>query len=562
MLADTLLLLRLYWTIDRRADSDRRRSSRIILIIGALALVGMSGAVGYFAASLTGETAPVQIRAEILPGLLLTIVLLSVAFTGFSQALQALYLSDDLDKLLVAPIRSQAVLTAKLLSRIPSTVVLLLVATIPALITFGLGAGLGVPYYLLGVLFVLLSPLFGISLGALLAIFMVRLLPARRLNEWVGAAAIVLGVLLSLLLYVPSMLGADQQAPDAATLASVEQFVNRMGDLPLPSMWAGRALVEMGQSQIAASALGAVGVYLLLTLGLFLVTVLVANRLYLSGWLRMQSSGSGVYDVEERPGMFGRASLDFTLGYKDWLLRIRDPRLLATLFTALVFAGISVFFILRPGDDGTSLLAPASDPALAEGSLDLLSAGVILSGLIYFVGWMMFYRTAITSLSIERSAFYILKTAPVSASRLLRAKAFGIVLPYAILVTLALVVLLFIYNLSPIWTPFGWLVLLIMGYGLFSYLVSVGFLYPNLDWDDPRRMINRKSGLPALIGSFVYSLVAVVVVVLTYVLGHGSAALAIPAVILGLSLLAGGTWLFVHWCTQRVEKIWPQIGSA
>ena len=226
MLADTLLLLRLYWTIDRRADSDRRRSSRIILIIGALALVGISGAVGYFAASLTGETAPVQIRAEILPGLLLTIVLLSVAFTGFSQALQALYLSDDLDKLLVAPIRSQAVLTAKLLSRMPSTVVLLLVATIPALITFGLGAGLGVPYYLLGVLFVLLSPLFGISLGALLAIFMVRLLPARRLNEWVGAAAIVLGVLLSLLLYVPSMLGADQQAPDAATLASVEQFVN------------------------------------------------------------------------------------------------------------------------------------------------------------------------------------------------------------------------------------------------------------------------------------------------------------------------------------------------
>jgi ABC-2 type transport system permease protein len=444
----------------------------------------------------------------------------------------------------------------------PSTVGFLMVATIPALIAFGLGAGLGLLYHVLGVLFIVLTPLFGISVGALVAIFMVRLLPARRLNEWVGAAAIVIGVLLSLILYLPTMLGADQGGPDAATLASMEQIVNQVGDLPLPSMWAGRALVEMGQGQIAASALGATGVYLLLTLGLFLVTILVANHLYLSGWLRMQSSGSAAQDFEERPGMFGRASLDFTLGYKDWLLRIRDPRLLATLFTAIVFAGISVFFILRPGGDGSSLLAPAGDPAMAQGGLGILSTGVILAGVIYFAGWMMFYRTAITALSIERSAFYILKTAPVSASRLLRAKASGIVLPYAIMTTLALAVSLFLFDLSPIWTPFGWLVLLIMGYGLFSYLVSVGFLYPNLEWDDPRRMISRKAGLPALIGSFVYSLGAVVVAMLTYVLGHGSAALAIPTVVLGLSLLAGGTWLFVHWCTRRVERAWPQIGAS
>ena len=79
MLADTLLLIRLYWTIDRRADGGTRRSSKIILILGVLLAVVLSGALGVFAASLTTGASIFQIRAEILPGLLLTVVLFGAA---------------------------------------------------------------------------------------------------------------------------------------------------------------------------------------------------------------------------------------------------------------------------------------------------------------------------------------------------------------------------------------------------------------------------------------------------------------------------------------------------
>ena len=559
MLADTYLLIRLYWTIDRRADGGTRRSSKIILILGVLLVVVLSGALGVFAASLTKDTSIFQIRAEILPGLLLTVVLFGVIFVGFSQALQALYLSDDLEKLLVAPIRSQAVITAKLLSRMPTTVSILLLATIPALIGFGIGVGLGALYYILGVLLILVTPLFGISLGALIAIFLVRVLPARRLNEWVGAASIVIGVLISLLFYLPTLFGGDKQALDAKSLAAVEGFVNHIGDLPLPSIWAGRALVAFGQGQMTASAIGALITYLAITVGLFLVVILLADRFYLSGWLRMQSSGAAAQDIGEQPGVFGRNSLDFILGYKDWLLRIRDPRMLATLFTSIVLVGFALFMILRPGDDGSTLMGLSED--LEGDGVNPLSKGVMISGLIYFVGWMAFSNLAVTSLSIERSAFYILKTAPISASTLLRAKTFGVYLPYAVLSTIAMLVTLFIMKFSLIWMPFGLLVLLIMGYGLFSYLVSLGFLYPRFDWEDPRRMSNRKSAIPSLVGSFSYSIVAIIVVMATYLVANETPSLAIPAVIMGLSLLAGGTWFFVQWCTNRVEKAWPRIGA-
>jgi hypothetical protein len=524
-------------------------------------LVLLSGVLGFFAATLTQDTGLIQVRAEILPGLLFTVVLFGIVFAGFNQALQALYLSDDLDRLLVAPVHSQAVMTAKLLSRMPSMVTILLAASIPALITFGIGVGLNPLYYVLGLLLILLTPLFGISLGALVAIFMVRLLPARRLNEWVGAASIVIGVLLSLLVYLPTLLsGGDESAAlDTQTLATIESFVNHLGDLPLPSTWVGAALVEIGRGQIAASTIGAVLTYLVITLGFFLVTIFLANRLFLSGWLRMQGSGTAAQEIEERPGVFGRSSLDFILAYKDWLLRIRDPRLLATLFTSVVFALIAVFFLLRPGDDGSSLLSPSDQ--VAEGELDLFSTGVVICGVLYFLGWMLFNQLAATSLSIERQAFYILKVAPISASQLLRSKTFGIFAPYAIIISIGMAVGLFILNFSLLWAPYGWLVLMIMGYGLLAFLVSVGFLYPNLEWDDPRRMSNRKATMPVLIGSFLYSLVGVFVALATYALAHGQQAYAVPIVIMGLALLAGGTWLFVHTRANKVEAAWARIGT-
>ena len=185
----------------------------------------------------------------------------------------------------------------------------------------------------------------------------------------------------------------------------------------------------------------------------------------------------------------------------------------------------------------------------------------MVSGLIYFLGWLAFYNLALTALSIERKSFYILKTAPISASQLFRAKTFGIFIPYAVFATVVLVIMLIVMKLSLIWTPFGWMTLMIMGYGLYSF-VSIGFLYSNLDWEDPRRMRNRKAALPSLIGTFGYSLITIAVAISTYFFALSEPTLVIPIMIFGLALLTGGTWFFVHWCTNRVEKAWPLIGAG
>ena len=66
--------------------------------------------------------------------------------------------------------------------------------------------------------------------------------------------------------------------------------------------------------------------------------------------------------------------------------------------------------------------------------------------------------------------------------------------------------------------------------------------------------------MPSLIGTAVYSVPMLIVAWFIYLWANGQPAFAIPIVLMGLAVMAGGTWFFAHWSTRRVEKAWPVIG--
>lgn len=181
--SDTLLLLQLYWRLDRRADGGIGPLAWVRRGIVALALIAISILIGTAAGAFVREGLLGAGDPGVIPGLLLAIVLIGTTISGFNQALQGLYLSDDLERLLVAPVRSRSVVTAKLLGRLPTVLFFMLGLTLPALIVFGVVLDLNLLYYLVGILLVVVAPLFGVSVGALVALFLVRLLPARRVHR-------------------------------------------------------------------------------------------------------------------------------------------------------------------------------------------------------------------------------------------------------------------------------------------------------------------------------------------------------------------------------------------
>ena len=214
MWPEIAMLMQLYWKLDQR-EVTRVRGWRLVGIIAAgvsfLFLGGLSALVGFGASFLTKPNLPVQIALGTVPGLLLTFVLFGVFITGLNQAVRALYLSGDVDRLVAAPIHTRSIMVAKLLSRLPSTVILLIVIAVPALIAYGIGVGAGPIYYVLGLALLLMAPLFGLAVGTLVSMLLVRWLPANRLNELLTATYALFGVVIALLFQLPRFLFIDER---------------------------------------------------------------------------------------------------------------------------------------------------------------------------------------------------------------------------------------------------------------------------------------------------------------------------------------------------------------
>lgn len=564
MLTETTLLLRLYWRLDRRDSTRLPLVARLLSYFGVVVLLWFSGMVGYGASQVVKDSAfPIRMDIGLVPGLILTVVWFATIFVGLNQALKALYLSGDLDRLLAAPVHSASVMTAKLLSRLPATLQVTLLIGIPALVVYGIGLGLGPAYYLLGVLFVLIAPLFGLALGALLVMILVRFLPAKRLSEYLSAVYIVLGMLIALSFQIPRLLiGSEGINPQSTE--SIERMLHTMEALPLPTIMAGQALIDLARGQIVASALGSIAFYLSVTLGLYIVTVLLADRLYLSGWLRMQGSGARRQGFEERRGVFGGDSLAATLATKDWLLRLRDSRQIATLFSGIVLATVFAFVLLRNQEGGSLLnISQAADiPPQVSWLTAFMSRGVILSGMVLVVAWSTVSNAALSALALEQDSFYILKAAPISPRQVYQGKLLGLVAAYVAVATVLLSASWVLARFSLVWTVYAWLCLMIIGYGLLAFSVALGCVYPKLDWEDPRRMTTGRARLYNMMGSVLFGLMAALIALAPFVLAAMAPAGTLFYVLVGLLVLLAITWGLVRWSMRQVEQAWPALGTV
>ena len=567
MWSDAWLLMQLYWRIDRRSlagGSRWRVVGFFFAALGLLLLGGFSAAVGYGTSFLLRPDMPLRIGPGLFPGLIFTFVLVSAMVSGLNQAMRSLYLSGDLDRLMVAPIHTRSIMIAKLLSRLPSTMAIMFIAAAPALIAYGIGIGAGPIYYLLGLVLLLLAPLFGLAVGTLLSMLLVRWLPPNRINEMMAAAYAVLGVLIALVFQLPRFFLGDEEMMQS-TLESVEGIVARVEQLPIPTLLAGRGLMALdGLSFDGAGLLGLL-FYLLITAGLFLAVVTFGEGLYLTGWLRTQAAGGKRRGLQERDSVFGGRSLTLALGVKDWLLRLRDPRQLVSLLSSGVIAIVVGALALFRGQGGEDSLLAASQAGQlqATGPLAALTAvfqpGVLMSAWALFAAYVMLSNTALYALALERGSFALLKAAPLRPRDVWAAKLWSVVIPTAVVYVIILALSRLIIPFSLAWFPYALAAGVVLVLGLTMTNVSAGFRFANLAWVDPRKMTTNGGGLLSLVLSLLYGVPAVVLALAPFSLSNLWPQWAIPLALAALALLAGGTWLWSVAMVRWAESAWERL---
>jgi ABC-2 type transport system permease protein len=466
--------------------------------------------------SIVGSVTPIL---DSVPVIILAGAFLGILLTSFGVLLQALYLAGDMDFLLSAPIPVRAVFIAKLLQAILPNLGLIGLFSLPVLFGLGASGGYNILYYPLVLIILVSLALAAAGLSSLLVLGIVRNFPARRVAEVLAFVGATISILCSQTGQFTSRMDFSNISQDQISrgLTTVSRFNSPWS----PLAWAGRGLVDIGEGRWLTGT-----AFLILTLGVavgvFYFSLETAERLYYSGWATMQVStrkkrarrpdtaargagrpaevtgsrplASAVSTPAVRRAGLGNILLPADVRAiirKDFLVMRRDLRNMSQMITPLIFGLIYAFALLRNGSEIPSGGGDAPEVFMTALRSAFLYANV---GISLFVGWSLLSRLAIQGFSQEGQQYWILKSSPVSANKLLLAKFLVAFTPSVVLSLgfLALISLLqkaslgvFLYGLPVVALSIA---------GVAGLNLAFGVRGANLTWEDPRRMTRGTTG--------------------------------------------------------------------
>lgn len=475
-----------------------------------------------------------------------------VTFSATTTAINTLYLSDDLNFLLTQPLATRRVFSMKVFETFLNTALVPVFLTLPLLFTIGafFKAPLwAYPVMLLADLLTFAAP---VGLGALLAVFLMRVAPVGRVRE----VSTALGVLLSAgLVYAiramrPEVLVQKMQDPEKFE-ALLKNFASPSNPL-LPPAWASQGIWQAAHGHLALPLLPLAA----LTGVLLIAATMLATRAYQEGWARALDSSQPKLDPTPRQASraelwFSRLGQGGSLAFKDLRMTLRDPTQWSQLLVVVALAGVYLVSV-------KAVPVPMPQFRGILGYIQLAFQGFIISGVAV--------RLAFPAVSTEARAYWLLRTSPISPKQIVLSKFLG-VLP----VTLTLGLVMGIasaksMSLGPTLLLLSILVSLSNAFVITALGVGLGAAAPKFDADNPAEIGVSAGGLAFMGLSLAYSVICLLLLarpaagsVLRPDLYPGYSALATIEGVLGLiGLLVAtvlGTWLSLRIGWRKLDEL-------
>ncbi len=485
----------LVWRNSLWRASSRQRTSRLILYgFGAFLVWGLFRSLrsAYLALVQTLPAAADGLLASALSGLAFF-----TFFWGLGTMLSQLFLSSDLELLMVAPIRRRDIYVVKLLEGVWGTLIPAIM-TLTSLLAYGAAFGASLAYYLLALAVTACLLLLLTAVGMAIVLLIVRIVPPGRAREvWTLLWVLVFGVA-----WVAWMLASQSNQP-LNWLAQRSQSVAQIGRIAgwTPPGWAANTLLSFREGAVSPMGLNA-----LLLLAATAISVGLAGwlfeRSFFHGWSGMRvvarrAKGRSSPSQRRVGRGYSWAGLARIVGQllpwpvrqiavKDWLILPRDLRQLGRLVLPLLVAGLYVYMAAFQGGEAAVRVMPT-----APFWLTLLVAPLI----------PLFFNSTLVvpSLGREGPQIALLRVAPIRSSSILWGKYGAGLLPtwvVAILSTTAIGLLMGVSaaNLALLLVVMAWITIVFTAIG-----IGAGSVMPNFDAPDPRRSGGLAGGYVSMI---------------------------------------------------------------
>jgi len=474
----------------RRADRGERIAYGLFGTLGVGFWIGLLAGLAFLVVSFH----QVEVFGPLIAGKLLELMLVALfamlCFSNIVTALSTFYLSEDLELLLGLPISRPLFHYGRIVDALGQSSWMMAFFGLPLFLAYGYAFDAPALYYvsLLAVVpaFLVLPACF----GALVATVLVNVFPARRTREALG----VMGVLLVVAVFFLLRVMKPERLVNAQDFESLAAYVAEL-QAPIPSFFPARwaADVLLAALRDRPVPLDEAGLLIVGAFAALAVTRWIVAPLYPAGWTKAQEARaarlakSGWFDrllgVVLRPAPTDIAPII----EKDVKVFVRDPSQWSQIFLLVALVGIYLFSVQALP---VEVVRNSRYMSVFKSGLTFLNLGMtgfVMAGLAA--------RFQFSAVSTEGRAFWMLRTAPITAERYLWAKAVPALLPMVVVGEILVLASGMLLDSPPALLALGAFNALLLAAGITGIAVGMGASFPNFKADNAAKVAGGPAGI-------------------------------------------------------------------
>ncbi len=469
----------------RKKNSGARLKLLFLAVIGSLFWLAIFGVAQRVLTYFRGIEQIGDILGYKLMSMILIVSFALLIFSSILTSLSRLYLSRDLLLVHSMPVAGHKIFIARWIDSTFESAWMVLLFTLPVFLAYGLVYHAGILYYA-GTLATLVALMINASaISTLLVMLAVFFIPASRLKS----IFIFLGILLFVVIYLAIRLSRPEQLVDPEVFDTVLVYLTSLqtpSSPLLPSTWAYDSIRAWLGGTAWPGVLNAALSWSFAAMMGF-VLVLVADGIYFEGFSKTQSAPGRLF----KSRISGRQFFMFLPGparsfaIKEIKTFLRDQAQWSQLF---LIAALVVIYVYN-----FKVLPLEKSPIKTVYLQNLFS--FLNMGLALFVLTAICARFAYPAVSMEKSAFWLVKSSPLSLKAFLWIKFFIYYPPLLVLTEVLIVTTNILLQVSPLMMALSTVTVFLLVPGIVALGIGIGAAHADFKAENPAQTVTSFGGL-------------------------------------------------------------------
>lgn len=488
----TLLKPRIWPFTNRSVRPNTRGGLLKLFFLGTIGLVFWLGIFVVALRVLTyfkGITEIGDILGYKLLSMILIVSFALLIFSSILTSLSKLFLSRDLQLVHAMPVASYKIFVSRWIDSTVESAWMVVIFTLPIFLAYGIVYQSGIFYYANAAAALTALVVNASAISTLMVMVAVIVIPANRLKS----IFIFLGILFFVVVYLVVRLSRPELLVDPEVFDTVMVYISSL-ETPqspfLPSTWAYDSILA-GLNSAFKSGLFHTALAWSFAATMAFILIVVAEAIYFLGFSKTQTAAARLFKKNTADWRFFNflpgPLKSFTV--KEIKTFLRDQTQWSQLFLIAALVVIYVYnFKVLPLDK-----SPIKTVYL-QNLFSFLNMGLAL-----FVLTAITARFAYPAVSMEREAFWLVKSSPLSLKAFLWIKFFIYYFPLLILTETLVVATNLLLAVTPFMMTLSIVTVFFLVPGIVAMGIGLGAAYPNFKAENPTQTVTSFGGLVFMI---------------------------------------------------------------